>query len=103
MGVRPHTWPIRGKQGMRLPQRIVHLATAAALAATLAVAGCGGVDGLDLNGKVFDWMGVSPSAMAKSSQEPQVAARTPLVLPPDTGRLPEPGSEQTPDSLAQLN
>ena len=79
----------------------MHLATAAALAATLGVAGCS--DGLDLNGKIFDVMGVSSSAMEKKQREPQLAARTPLVLPPNSERLPEPGSDQNPNSdLASL-
>ena len=53
--------------------------------------GC--ADGIDLNGKVFDWMGVSPAAMEASRREPKMAERAPLVLPPDANRLPEPGSE----------
>lgn len=84
------------------PKLIVHLATAAALLATLAVGGC--ADGLELNGKLFDMMGVSPSAMANKQKEPQLAARTPLVLPPNAERLPEPGSGQSSNNdLAGLN
>jgi len=86
----------------RRPLRIAHLATTAALAATLGLAGCGGVDGIDLNGKIFDWMGISPSALENSKREPQLAARAPLVLPPNSERLPEPGSEQGPSDLATL-
>ena len=71
----------------------MHLASTAALAATLVLR-CGGVDGLELNGKLFDWMGVSSSAMEQSKREPQLAARAPLVLPPNSNRLPEPGSEE---------
>jgi hypothetical protein len=78
--------------------RIVHFATTAALAATLFVSGCS--DGIEVNGKIFDLLGVSSSAMEKAKQEPQVAARTPLVLPPNSNRLPEPGSGQ--DGSASL-
>jgi hypothetical protein len=85
-----------------LPLRIRYLATAAALAATLALGGCGGVDGLDLNGKLFDWMGVSSSALEGNKSEPQMAARAPLVLPPSSDRLPEPGAEGPKDDLAAL-
>jgi hypothetical protein len=88
---------------MALSGRILHVATAAALAATLALGGCGGVDGIDLNGKVFDWMGISSSALENGKKEPQLAARTPLVLPPDATKLPEPGTEQSPAALAELN
>ena len=74
------------------PTRLVHLATVAALAATFAVGGCS--DGLEVNGKLFDWLGVSSTAMEQAKREPQVAARTPLVLPPNSTKLPEPGSGQ---------
>jgi len=80
------------------PMRIVHLATTAALAGTLFLGGCS--DGLEVNGKVFDWLGVSTSAVEQAKREPQVAARTPLVLPPNSARLPEPGSGQ--DGSASL-
>ena len=84
------------------PKFIVQLATAAVLGATLALGGC--ADSLDVNGKIFDWMGVSTAAMEKKQREPQLAARTPLVLPPNTERLPEPGSGQTSSSdVAALN
>jgi hypothetical protein len=74
------------------PTRLVHLATVAALAATFALGGCS--DGLEVNGKLFDWLGVSSTAMEQAKREPQVAARTPLVLPPNSSKLPEPGSGQ---------
>ena len=41
--------------------RIVHLASTAAFAATLVLGGCS--DGLEVNGKLFDWMGISSSAL----------------------------------------
>jgi hypothetical protein len=68
------------------------LAAAASLAASLALSGCS--DGLELNGKVFDWMGISPSALQARRDEPKLADRAPLVLPPDSTRLPEPGTGQ---------
>ena len=59
---------------------------ASALAATLALGGCGGIE---FQGKVFDYMGLSGDR-----QEPDVkmAERPPLLLPPDTKALPQPGS-----------
>jgi hypothetical protein len=78
----------------------------ATVAAGLAVGlvGCG-TDGLELNGKIFDVMGVSPSAQAASRREPKLAERTPLVMPPNTARLPEPGAdaEGAVDVAAQIN
>jgi hypothetical protein len=84
--------------------RVVHLASTVAFAATLVLGGC--ADGLEVNGKLFDWMGISSSAMQQSKSEPQVAARAPLVLPPSTNRLPAPGSGQEqddPTSIAALD
>ena len=66
----------------------------AAMASMLMVSGCS--DGLDLNGKVFDWMGISPGAQEARRFEPKIADRAPLVLPPDVNRLPVPGSEAAP-------
>ena len=65
-----------------------------ALASTVLLAGC--ADGLEFNGKMFDWMGVSPAAQEARRFEPKLAERAPLVLPPNTSRLPEPGSEAAP-------
>ncbi|MGA7458318.1 MAG: hypothetical protein WBW51_13505 [Methyloceanibacter sp.] len=57
-----------------------------ALAATLALGGCGGIE---FQGKVFDYVGLSGDR-----QEPDVkmADRPPLLLPPNTKALPQPGS-----------
>jgi hypothetical protein len=62
----------------------------------LSLAGCGGVDGVEFNGKIFDWLGVSPAALEASRREPKLAERAPLVMPPNTNRLPDPGSGQPP-------
>jgi hypothetical protein len=78
--------------------RVVHLASTVALSATLVLGGCS--DGLEVNGKIFDWLGVSSAAMEQSKREPQVAARAPLVLPPNSNRLPAPGSEQEQEAAA---
>jgi len=57
----------------------------------LLLAGCGAGD-VELNGKVFDYLGVSPSTQSRN--EAKVAERSGLVLPPSVDRLPEPGSGQ---------
>lgn len=82
-----------------MPRRSGRWLAGPALASTLLLIGC--ADGIDLNGKVFDWMGVSPAAQEARRYEPNVAERAPLVVPPNTARLPEPGSEKAPD-LAQM-
>jgi hypothetical protein len=70
------------------------------VAATLTLGGC---EGLQLEGKLFDMMGVSGSALDEKRRDPKMVERAPLVVPPNTKRLPEPGSGKTPDSdLASL-
>jgi hypothetical protein len=65
-----------------------------ALACAVMLSGC--ADGLEMNGKVFDWMGISPAAQEARVREPKLAERAPLVMPPNPNRLPEPGSEIVP-------
>lgn len=78
-------------------------ATAAVLLSAM-LTGCGGIDGVELNGKIFDWMGVSEAAKQANAREPRVPHRTGLVMPPDVNRLPDPGSENDPnDVTAALN
>lgn len=76
--------------------RTTSLRVAPALACLLlagALSGCGGFDGVELNGKIFEAVGLSGDSFGKKS-EPKTEARAPLVLPPDTKRLPEPGDGQ---------
>ncbi len=57
---------------------------------SIAVSGCAG-EGVELNGKIFDALGVSGNALGRR-EEPKTQARAPLVLPPSQTRLPEPGA-----------
>ena len=87
---------------MPLRQYVSQLFAAAAIASVLALGGCGGVDGIELNGKIFDWMGISAASQQKS--EPKMADRAPLVVPPSVTRLPDPGSGRTSsEDVAALN
>src|SRR5207244_1272877 len=73
--------------------------------------GIGGFDGVALNGKIFDAVGLNSSAGPKG--EPKMAARQPLVVPPGLDSLPPPGSAkaeqptlaeiQDPDRKAQVS
>jgi hypothetical protein len=71
------------------------------LAAALAgLGGCGGLDDVQLNGKVFDAIGLNSTA---KSAEPKLAARQPLVVPPGLDSLPPPGSGKAEQpSLAEI-
>jgi hypothetical protein len=83
---------------------LTQITAATAVASALSLTGCGGVDGIELNGKLFDMLGVSPAALESRNAEPKMADRAPLVVPPNTKRLPEPGSGQTSSSdVAALN
>lgn len=65
-----------------------------ALPATLSVtllAGCGGIDQVELKGGVFDLMGVSTASLTRRG-EAKVEQRPGIVMPPSTERLPVPGS-----------
>jgi hypothetical protein len=72
------------------PARILGLA---ALAAFLG--GCGGVDGVELNGKVFDALGINSS----SAEEPKLVARSALIVPPNLERLPQPGAQPAAEAM----
>jgi hypothetical protein len=63
---------------------------AMASAAALSLAGCGGIDGVQLNGKVFDAVGLNGSSGPQG--DPKMAVRQPLVMPPGLQALPPPGS-----------
>jgi hypothetical protein len=52
------------------------------------VAGCG-VDDVQLNGKLFDAIGMNTSSVKKA---PKMASRPSLLVPPDMARLPDPGT-----------
>jgi len=83
---------------MILRRNVTTLAAMAALAA-VGLSACS--DGVALEGKLFDWVGVSASALDQKTRDPKMADRAPLVVPPNTARLPEPGSGKT-DNLTTL-
>ena len=58
----------------------------AAAGGALALGGCGGVE---FEGKLFDYAGLSGYGQ---KQDPRMTERAPLIIPPDTNRLPPPGS-----------
>jgi hypothetical protein len=77
------------------------LAAAVIALATLALGGC---DSVALEGKLFDWAGISGSALDEKRADPKMADRAPLVVPPSVTRLPEPGSGKSGgDAVAALN
>jgi len=73
------------------PGRTV-LAVAVFAFSALALVGC---DSVSLEGKAFDWLGISGSALDENRRDPKMAERAPLVVPPSVARLPAPGSGKT--------
>src|SRR5688572_27240641 len=57
------------------------------LSVTLALGGCGGIE---FQGKIFDYMGLSGDITKR--EDVRMSSRAPLVIPPDTKRLPPPGA-----------
>jgi hypothetical protein len=74
----------------------------AALALALpGLAGCS-MDDVQLNGKVFDAMGMNTTGSVKKG-DPKMAAREPLVVPPGLDSLPPPGSgKEAQPTLAEI-
>jgi hypothetical protein len=72
------------------------------LSLVLAMGGCGGVDDVQFNGKIFDAIGMNSST---KSTEPKMKVREGLVMPPNVDRLPEPGkpAESVAADVAALN
>jgi hypothetical protein len=81
-------------------RRIARRATVLALAGCAAlVAGCSAGD-VELNGKIFDAMGMTASK--QSGKDPNLVARAPIVLPPSMERLPEPGEATETASILDM-
>jgi hypothetical protein len=74
-----------------------------AFALALGAGGCS-MDDVQFNGGIFDAVGLSDAAKAKSrSGDPKLAARAPLVVPPTLDNLPQPGTKPPPDpKLAEI-
>lgn len=81
--------------------RRVRVGLVAAMLGTVPLAGCGGIDGVELNGGIFDALGISGSSNV-NQRDPVVPQRAGLVLPPQRDALPVPGSAPAPEALAAV-
>ena len=68
------------------------LAGAAGVAGLLVIGGCAAGEGIELQGGVFDALGVSTATERKVSNV-KIDPRPGLVLPPQEQQLPSPGSD----------
>lgn len=73
----------------RKASRIASLIAAAGLAGALA--GCAGTD-VQINAPILEAAGIN--LVSKPPPEPDLEEKPPLVVPPDTQRLPKPGERQ---------
>lgn len=72
---------------------------ACAAAAALALAGCG-LDDIQLNGKIFDAVGMNNTGSVR--KEAKVSERSPLVVPPGLDSLPAPGANGAQAATGQI-
>lgn len=82
--------PSRTRKGLKSFGHV--LALAGCMGYAVAAGGCGGAfgfDGVELQGGVFDALGVSGSGQKRLADQ-RVDARPGLVLPPSVDKLPEP-------------
>ena len=70
-----------------------------AIGAAFGLAGCG-VDDIQLNGKIFEATGLTTNSAPKKT--PKMAERSGLIVPPSLDKLPEPGSGEAQQGLADL-
>lgn len=81
-------------------RRRIGIGPVAVLVVALGLPGCGGIDGVEFNGKIFEAVGMT-GALGKR-EEPKTEARAPLVLPPPREQLRAPGelaaAPQQPDT-----
>lgn len=71
--------------------RTSQFASAVLLSVAVIVSGCGlGVGDVELNGGVFDALGVGSNSKKTSRNDVKLKPRAPLVLPPGVERLPAP-------------
>ncbi len=82
---------------MREPPSRVSAARIAGMAMLLMAFGGCSADDIQLEGKLFDAVGMGTNS--KKAGEPVMAARSPLVLPPNAERLPTPGKQQGGEAL----
>ena len=81
--------PISSQSLRKAPKRAMRFGLV--FAALLVCGGCGGFDGVELKGKVFDVIGANGSG---DNRAPTMERRAGLVTPPSLERLPNPDEKQ---------
>jgi hypothetical protein len=82
---------------MRQPTRTASAARVLGVAVLLMAFGGCSADDIQLEGKLFDAVGMGKNS--KKAGEPVIAARSPLVVPPNLERLPQPGQQPGGESV----
>lgn len=73
---------------------------AIAISGAALLGGC--ADGVEVNSRLLDSIGLSTSAL-NARTEPKLPPRAPLVIPPSTQKLPEPGAAPPPPPEVAAN
>ena len=71
--------------------RRLRVGLASAITSAALLGGC--ADGIEINSPLLDAVGLSTAALSRK-EEPKLQPRAPLVMPPSTQRLPEPGQAE---------
>jgi hypothetical protein len=79
--------------GTRTGRRI-KTGLAITISAAALLGGC--AEGVEVNSRLLDSVGLSTAALSANRTEPKLAQRAPLVMPPSTQKLPEPGAVPPP-------
>jgi hypothetical protein len=79
--------------GARTSRRF-RMGVAIAISGAALLGGC--ADGVEVNSRLLDSVGLSTAALGANRAEPKLAQRAPLVMPPSTQKLPEPGAAPPP-------
>lgn len=77
----------RNVQMCEMASKTRSVAVTVVLSAAAVLGGCSGIDGVDLQGPGFERLGLTGN---KNRKEKKVPDRAPLLIPPNTARLPEP-------------
>ena len=77
--------------------RRMKTALAVTISSAVLLSGC--ADGIEINSRALDVIGISTAALSRR-EEPKLTPRAPLVMPPSTQRLPEPGQTPAPSAVA---
>ena len=79
--------------------RRIQFGAACTISGAMLLGGC--ADGVEMNGRLLDAVGMSTAALNANRVEPKLQPRAPLVMPPTSERLPDPNAPPPPVAAIQ--